>query len=86
MLEILVCGKKIETNSRNSVQNHPPEEKTTRNSVPWNKKEANFRNSVLKDFTDKPTLSIMFAGPEFFPKHIFSYNSIPIRASELTLP
>ncbi len=32
-----VRGTKIEANSRNSVQNHSAEEKTTRNSVPWNK-------------------------------------------------
>ncbi len=40
MLGILYRGTKIEANSRNSVLNHSVEEKTTRNSVPWNKNRS----------------------------------------------
>jgi hypothetical protein len=37
MFGILYYGTKIEANSGNSVLNHSAEEKTTRNSIPWNK-------------------------------------------------
>jgi hypothetical protein len=37
MLEMLYRGTKIEADSWNSVLNYSEEEKTTRNSVPWNK-------------------------------------------------
>ncbi len=37
MLGILYHGTKLEANARNSVLNHSAEEKTTRNSVWWNK-------------------------------------------------
>jgi hypothetical protein len=37
MLGILYHGTKLEANARNSILNHSAEEKTTRNSVPWNK-------------------------------------------------
>jgi hypothetical protein len=40
MLGILYHGTKIEANSRNSVLNHSAEEKTTRNSVSWNKNRS----------------------------------------------
>jgi hypothetical protein len=37
MLGILYHGTKLEANAWNSILNHSTEEKTTRNSVPWNK-------------------------------------------------
>jgi hypothetical protein len=40
MLGILYRGAKIKANSRNSILNHSVEEKTTRNSVPWNKNRS----------------------------------------------
>jgi hypothetical protein len=40
MLGILYRGTKIESNSRNSVPNHSPQEKNARNSVPWNKNRS----------------------------------------------
>ena len=43
--------------SRNSVPNPSAEEKTSRNSVPWNKIEANSRNDfrIVTDVTDMNT-------------------------------
>jgi hypothetical protein len=49
MLRILYHGTKIELNSRNSVLNHSAEEKTTRMSIPLNKK----RNKHL-EFRSEP--------------------------------
>jgi hypothetical protein len=40
MLGILYHGTKLEANAQNSVLNHTAEEKTTRNSVPWNKNRS----------------------------------------------
>jgi hypothetical protein len=84
MLGILYCGIKIEVNTWNSVPNHSAEDETTRNSVLWNK-----NRSILSEFRSdagENTLPILFAGAEFFVKLIFSCNSVPFRASELTLP
>ena len=46
MLGILYHGTKIEANSRNFVRNHSAEEKTTRNSVPWNKNRSKLSEIV----------------------------------------
>ncbi len=40
MLGILYRGIKIDANSRNSIPNHSAEEKTTRNSFPWNRNRS----------------------------------------------
>jgi hypothetical protein len=49
MLGILYRGTKIKVNSSKSFLNHSAEEKTTRNSVPWNKsKHLEFRFEKLQ--------------------------------------
>ena len=71
MLGILYYGTKIEANSRNSVLNYSAEEKTTRNSVPWNKnrrKPSEFRSQSC---LGQNMLSILFAGAGFSVKQIF---------------
>jgi hypothetical protein len=54
--KFLSVETKIEAYSRNSILNPSAEEKTTRNSVPWNNIEANCRNSVPNHSAkEKPT-------------------------------
>ncbi len=51
MLGILYHRTKLEANAHNSVLNHFAEEKTTRNSVPWNKtisKHLEFRSEPFR--------------------------------------
>ncbi len=50
MLGILYHGKKLEANAWNSILNHSAEEKTTRNSVPWNKNISKHLKLCSKPF------------------------------------
>jgi hypothetical protein len=84
MLRILYHGTIIEANFRNSVLNHSPEEKTIRNSVPWNKNRNKLSEFRSKTFSDE---NILFAGAGFFVKLIFfmpcpSVPSLGIDSSE----
>jgi carboxylesterase type B len=78
MLGILYHGTKIEANSWNSFLNHSTEEKTTRNSVPWNKSRSKLSEFRSKAASDK---NILFAGAGFFRKtnlfHVISFPSEP---------
>ncbi len=75
MLRILYCRTKIEANSQNSVLNQSAEEKTTRNSVPWNKNRSKRFEFCFEPFCGKDnnsfcsgeqkkkqTLGILFRG------------------------
>ncbi len=61
MLGIQYPGTNLEANFRNFVPNHSAEEKTTQNSIPWNKNGGNFRIFFLKHFTEESVLSILSA-------------------------
>ncbi len=80
MLGIPYRETNIEANSRNSVPNHSAEEKTTQNSVPWNK-----NRSKLKHFTEENMLSILLFWL-FCKTNFCSRNSLRFTASEWTLP
>ncbi len=50
LLVILYHGTKLEANARNSVLSHSSEEKTTLNSIPWNKNISKYLESCSKPF------------------------------------
>jgi hypothetical protein len=76
--EFCYHGTKIEANSWNSPLNHSTKEKTTRNSVPWNKSR-----SKLSEFCSEAVSgeNILFAGAGIFVKliffHVISFRSQP---------
>jgi hypothetical protein len=53
MLGILYHGTKLEANARNSVPNHFTENKTTRNSVLWNKNISTHLGFCSESFRGK---------------------------------
>ncbi len=53
MLGIPYRGTKLEANSRHSVPNHFTEEKTTRNTIPWNKNRTNRSELIPRNFSGK---------------------------------
>jgi hypothetical protein len=68
MLGTQYHGTKLEANTCNSVPNHSAEEKTTWNSVSWNKnrsKLSKFRSAAVSEE------NILFAGAGFFVKLFF---------------
>jgi hypothetical protein len=72
MRVILYHGSKLEANARNSVLNHSSEEKTTRNSVPWNKNISKYLESCSKPFHGRDNNS------EFRLKHVSDENVLSI--------
>jgi hypothetical protein len=79
-LGILYRETKIEANSRNFLPNYSLEEKTTRNSVPWNKKRRK-----LSEFRSEAFGGRKHALNSVCWSRIFSSNLVPL-ALELTLP
>jgi hypothetical protein len=76
MLAILHHGTKIEANSCNSVPNHSAVVKTTRNSVPKDKKRNKLSEFCSKDVSEE---NIVFTEAVFFVKQIFfiPFPSVP---------
>ncbi len=86
-LGILYHGPRIEANSRNSVPNHSAEEKSTRNSVPWNKKRSKLSESGSEAcLGQKHAANSVCWSRIFCQTNFFSCNSVLFRASKVILP